>query len=336
MRLLSLLTWLLFQAGSALAMCSGADQIAELSAADRATLVKAAAADPYGTGNMWKATRRGHVVYLIGTLHVFDPRMGRVIEGLEPYITDSDLLMVELNRADQSAIQNAPVTDPDRFFILSGDTLPVLLGPERWARLKTALADRGVPGFVAAQFRPWYVGLLLMTSPCMVRDQAAGRMGGLDNLILDVAASSDVTAVSLDNPDDLLTLLQSGEIDEHIRSIDVALTLQDEANASVATMLNAYFAESGRLLWEFNLQLMERRDLLSKEERAEAIGQLRDVLLIGRNTAWIEMIDDASVTSETITVAVGALHLPGESGLVNMLTKHGFSVERIGDEFWQP
>jgi uncharacterized protein YbaP (TraB family) len=56
---------------------------------------------------------------------------------------------------------------------------------------------------------------------------------------------------------------------------------------------------------------------------------MEQMLLIDRNTAWIPVIDAAVTGHQNAVVAVGAAHLPGESGILNLLEQDGWTISRL-------
>ena len=53
-----------------------------------------------------------------------------------------------------------------------------------------------------------------------------------------------------------------------------------------------------------------------------------DALIYNRNKAWAEKLPAIMKAAPTF-VAVGALHLPGKKGLLNLLKKQGYTVEPV-------
>ena len=51
-------------------------------------------------------------------------------------------------------------------------------------------------------------------------------------------------------------------------------------------------------------------------------------MIYNRNQAWAEKLPSIMKTAPTF-VAVGALHLPGEKGVLNLLKKQGYTVEPV-------
>ncbi len=320
-------------ASTALAGCAG-PKMADVLAPDQlAELRHRAAADPYGQGNMWKATRDGHTVWLIGTMHVYDPRLHTVMDSLYGTLADSDLVMLELDSAGMKAVEEAPVHDPDRFFINDGDTLPVILSKEDWAATREALSDLGIPAFFAAKFRLWFLNMTLMTPPCMLADKVAGYQG-LDEMILDHAEDYGVPTASLDDPETLLGLFEEGTREEHIRALRATLDQWDDTKDGIAVTIDAYFNQEARLAWEYSLDQVQETDWMTQAEIDEMIDELFSELLEGRNLAWVDKITAASETHETVTVAVGVMHFSTEVGLPKLLAERGFTVERFGQDYW--
>lgn len=70
---------------------------------------------------------------------------------------------------------------------------------------------------------------------------------------------------------------------------------------------------------------------LSKERKGDQCDPLPgedDAMIYNRNQAWAEKLPNIMKTAPTF-VAVGALHLPGEKGVLNLLKKQGYTVEPV-------
>ena len=58
------------------------------------------------------------------------------------------------------------------------------------------------------------------------------------------------------------------------------------------------------------------------------IGNFTEVLLYNRNRNWVAKLKDL-MPQKSLLVAVGAGHLPGEKGVINLLRKAGYTVTPI-------
>ena len=57
--------------------------------------------------------------------------------------------------------------------------------------------------------------------------------------------------------------------------------------------------------------------------------ELYQSLLVKRNTAWLPQLEAMLASPEVEYVLVGALHLVGKDGVINMLESRGYQVEQL-------
>ena len=72
------------------------------------------------------------------------------------------------------------------------------------------------------------------------------------------------------------------------------------------------------------LKISEER----KGDQCDALPGEEDTMIYNRNKAWAEKLPAIMKAAPTF-VAVGALHLPGEKGLLNLLKRQGYTVEAV-------
>ena len=309
----------------ATALCSGPDIRDLLSDADRAAVAEAVASTPFAQGILYEAERDGTHLTIIGTMHLYDPRLVPLSERTAPLIANSDLLLVEAGREEQAALTNAMSTDPTLIFMPDGPTLPERLDEATWQAVAQAVGDRGVPAMLASKMQPWYIGLMLAIPPCAMTDLALW-LEGLDGIVMDQADAAGVPVQALEPWDTLFTLMRSDPIDVQVDQLRLALSPPDLQAAMFGTMLDSYF--DGRIaeLWEVSRVATHLLPDVNQAE-ADALFDLSErQLLADRNAAWIPVILDAAKDHDRITVAVGAAHLPGDDGLLNLLSALGWAV----------
>ena len=54
-----------------------------------------------------------------------------------------------------------------------------------------------------------------------------------------------------------------------------------------------------------------------------------DLLLYDRNRKWAKALDGGLFSGKSLLVAVGAAHLPGENGVINLLRKEGYTLNPV-------
>ena len=89
---------------------------------------------------------------------------------------------------------------------------------------------------------------------------------------------------------------------------------EDKASKEYDEMASAYR----------NQELSKLEQLINKEEFG--IGNFADLLLYNRNKNWVVTMGKI-FSSNSAVIAVGAGHLPGEKGVINLLRKAGYKVD---------
>jgi len=311
------------------AACDGDDLIAGLPDADRQALAAAAATAPYPEGLFWRAERDGQVFDVIGTLHITDPRHDHLMMTVRPLVAAADLVILEATPDDMARLQDDMAANPGFAYILDGPTLRDLLTPEEWEVYAAEMAVRQVPGFVASQFQPWLAFTTLSIPPCllMLGDEL---QNGLDHRIAAAAAEAGVALRGLEGPGILFEVFDALGPDLALDLLRATLLQAARAEDIIATLANAYFDGQHRLIWEFSRSYIppgfeDHFDLAAIDA---AFARMEEVFLVDRNRDWMETLL-ALPPGARVVVAVGAAHLSGKEGLLDLLDSAGFTLTRL-------
>ena len=311
---------------AAQAACAGENLFDKLDAQTRIALRVKADAAPFARGLVWRATRGDDVLTLLGTYHFDDPRHEALRDTIAPILQDAALLLVEAGPEEEAALIAEMTRNPAVMFE-TGATLPERMEEDDWKRLSAATAERGIPGFLAAKMKPWYVAMTLSMSPCAMAEVAQG-VKGLDGQVIALAQAQGVPIRPLEPYDTVLGLFEQIPDEEQIDMIVAALATAEKADDYTRTLADAYFDEEARLIWEFTRHETEAYSGLSEEEVAAQMEFTEQLLMTDRNEAWIPVIETA-LESGQVVLAAGALHLPGTTGLLALLQDRGFMIERL-------
>ena len=308
------------------AQCVGQNLIAALPAADQAALRAQAAEQPFAVGNYWRATRGAEVIHVIGTYHFDDPRHDATMKILAPVLARAQTLLVEAGPDEEAALIDRMAQEPGLVINTDGPTLPQLLPPADWKRLSTALNNRGIPPFMAAKFRPWYLTMMLSIPACDIEFAATAK--GLDGLLIEAATAQNLTIAALEPYDTIFGLFDAMSQADQLAMITATLALEDKSTDMSITLADAYFAEEGRLIWEFTRDLTLNLPGYTPEQVEKDFAAMELSLMKTRNKSWIPVITAASAKGPVL-VAFGALHLSGGEGVLNLLADQGYKIERL-------
>lgn len=318
--------FLAFAPGPAAAECVGRNLISEMPPDEADALFSAANAVPFPAGNFWRATRGDEVITLAGTYHLDDPRHAATLTGLMPHITAAATVLVEAGPEEQRKLLDLIAREPARMLITEGPTLIDRLPPDTWTALSAALAERGIPGFMAAKVQPWYAAALLAIPPCAMAGMAEPR--GLDGLVIDAASAAGLPVLGLEPYDTIFTIFDQIPEAEMVAMLDATLAMEPAAEDYSVTLADSYFAGQNRLIWEFTRQATLALPGQDPDVVNASFARMEEVLMNARNRAWIPVLLDAAADGP-VFAAFGALHLPGEEGVLNLLQAQGFTIEEL-------
>lgn len=308
------------------AQCLGENLITALPPAEMAALRASTDSVPYPVGNFWQATRGTQTIHLIGTYHFDDPRHAATMAKLDPLIAQSVAVLVEAGPKEEAALLERMAADPSIMLITDGPTLPELLPKEEWLVLSDALRARGIPPFMAAKFRPWYLSMLLGIPACNMATLADAR--GLDGMVIDAADAASVPVKALEPYDTVFGLFDTMSASDQMAMVQSTLALEPQAADFAITLADAYFAEEGRMIWEFmRLRTLQMPGYTPERVEAE-FAVMEAALMTSRNRAWIPVILTEAAKGPVVA-AFGALHLSGENGVLALLEAEGFTVTRL-------
>jgi Uncharacterized protein conserved in bacteria len=309
----------------AAAECVGTDLFDAMPKAEQARLEAAAHSVPFAQGLLFRATKGDQEITLAGTYHLPDARHDALSAQVGDALARATALLVEAGPEEEARLQSAMTTDPSLMFS-TGKTLPDLLSEEDWQMTKAALARHGMPAFLAAKMRPAFVAMTLSLPPCAVEDIAKGGKG-LDKLLMDGAEARDVPIEALEPWDTVFTLFNAITEQEALEMLRAAVIGAPLADDMGVTMGDLYFRGEPRIIWE----LARDQAVAGGMDPAEVERQMKlseDLLMVARNQKWLPKIE-AAAANGPVVVAVGALHLSGNDGLLKMLADDGWKIERL-------
>lgn len=312
------------QAVLAQGRCAGTDMIDALPLEGRDNLNEVVSKVPFPEGLLWQATKGDTVIDIFGTYHFRHAQTDAHLERLKPLLDEADKIYLEISNADQLQMQRDMATQADLMFITEGPTLPDLLGDDDWQKYSVEMQARNIPGFMAAKFKPLWASMMLGIGPCEAKAGAFDE-SGIDKLIGDYAETIGNPSRSLEDYKELVALFDDIPMDQQLEWIRLTLSWPGDADDMHYTIRERYLAEQIALTWEYSR-------LVSLEyggDNAEAdFAMFSNLLLTKRNNDWIDVLSDEVEAGDRVVIAVGAGHLPGEIGLLYLLEKQGYAIER--------
>jgi uncharacterized protein YbaP (TraB family) len=283
-----------------------------------------AAAVPNGEGRFWRVERPGTAPsHLFGTFHA-SAAAATVPDAAWAALDDARLVVLEIDLDEQTAIKERLARNPQLAYDRSAPPLSSRLDDESIATIRTALTLRGVPGALGEQMRPWMLFSLLSLPVCEMQAQVMGAQA-LDAAIARRASEAGVPQQGLETFDDVIAAFDRIGPEALLAMLAGDRAMLDIEEDAFRTTLDLYADGRIAAIASFTTWLTER---YAGPGTASAGDAALAVLVDGRNAAWLPALEDA-LGGGNAFVAVGALHLPGEHGLIEMLRDHGWTVARL-------
>nr|CAD6432074.1 polysaccharide biosynthesis protein GumN [Rhizobium sp. Q54] len=332
LHLLVLLTFLLvlFSLSPAMAQeCRGADLLEKLREDDPqryASVLEEGRQAINGRGLFWKIEKNGlPPSYLLGTMHVTDPRVLKMPPGAAEAHAAARTIVIESDEIlDEKKAMAAILAKPDLTMFTDGRSIEALLPAADLADLEDGLRKRGLVLSAVSRMKPWMLAGFVASSACETARKSDGAVFLDKKLALDaIAAGKPVEG--LETLEEQLAAMAEMPIDFHLQALVETVRLGDRMDDVVETVTKLYLSEETGL----TIPALKALTPTSTDEDESAYAAFESAVISNRNHRMAEraapLLADGSVF-----LAVGALHLPGEDGLVELLRQQGFTVTRAG------
>jgi uncharacterized protein YbaP (TraB family) len=302
--------------------CGGRDLAAGLDL----TAAMAARADELtdAQGLLWRVERDGVAPsYLFGAIHSTDDGAAAIARKAAEFAAKAKVVATELggpfdpvDRGALAAKLFAAAIDRD------DDTfLPDLAG-QAGARVEAYLGAHGVPKALAHHLKLWFLAASVEAPACeQAREQA--NLPEVDEIVAEAGAGANIPVVGLETADEQLAALEAAPPALSAQLLETSTRLAGLDDDAYATMVRLY--RDGRPAEM--IAVVDALPMLTAEERA-AERRFDDMLLVGRNQTMAERAAPL-VAEGGAFIAVGALHLPGKSGLIARFRAMGYRVVNV-------
>ncbi len=307
--------------------CNGKDLLSELrqnEPARYAEAVKEADATPNGKGIFWKIEKPGlKPSWLLGTMHVTDPRVLNLPPRAQEAHDGADTIVIESDEIlDEKKATASLLMRPDLMMFTDGTTIEKLLSPEDYTRLEDGLKQRGIPLSAVSRMRPWMIASAVALPACEMARKAKG-VQFLDQKIAADAAAEGKQVKGLETLAEQLQAMTELPTEFHLKSLIETLELGAKMNDVVETMTDIYL--SGDI--GMTMPMLKTVTPEGSEEDSD-YAAFEQRIILDRNKVMAERAAPI-LANGNVFMAVGALHLPGKEGVIELLRQQGFTVTAV-------
>ena len=266
----------------------------------------------FDRGLLWKIDAGSpRPSYVFGTIHSADPRVVRLPPQVQAAFDESEHFCLELvldARASSVLAQ--------RMVLAQGQSLRAVLGGMLFDATVPVMAQRGVPEPALLRLKPWAV-VMLLSGPRHKTGQV------LDLSLYEIARQQGKSICGLETVEEQVAVFDTAPVAEQVILLRDSVTRYAEQSALLPRLIERYLARDLA-----GLVSLSQDSGPSEAAVKRVVDGFMQRLLAQRNPRLVDRMD-AVIRSGGAFIAVGALHLPGEQGVLRLLHQRGYTLEAI-------
>jgi uncharacterized protein len=263
---------------------------------------------------VWAVHGARATVYLAGSVHLLKAQDAQLPAGFERAYEDSQCLVMEIDLGRITPTQISSWVERHGS-LPAGEHLRTVLGEPRYARLSAAAATLGAPMPAFDSQQPWVIAVELAELEYLSLGYDPEQ--GAEQQLVRRARADHKATDGLETVNEELGGLEAMPREDQLRVLDQTLQELREAPSDMRVVVAAWRrGDAGRL-----------SAILSKQYRD--FPTLYRPLVTVRNQHWLPQIEQLLQGGKNCMVVVGALHLVGHDGLLELLRRDGYRPEQL-------
>ncbi len=262
----------------------------------------------------WRAEVGASTVCFLGSVHVARPDLYPLDPRIEGAFAASDVLVLEL-ALDEAAQLGAAQRMLELGRLAPGKHLVDIVKPETWDLLVKTQARRGGSLFGLRGFRPWFVALAL-TTQALEREGFSAENGIDEHFRRSAAGQKRIEALETVEGQLALFTGLAPEAEEQL----LYQTLQE---------IDTYGRDLDEAFRAWSAGDAEQLNQLLVAPMREHYPDLFKQLFVERNRSMTHHLLEMAKRAGRYFVVVGAGHLVGEGGIVDLLRSRGIVATQL-------
>jgi len=264
---------------------------------------------------LWRVRSKTTTVYILGSLHFFKKEFYPLNEKIEEAFSQSQVLVVEANIKEPAGLDVQKLKEIA--FYTRDDHLAKHVSPETYELVRKETGRLSIPLEAIHQQKPWFLAFTFQALELL-------KLGfdpryGIDMHFL-TKAGDKKKIVELEGLDYQLNLLS--RLSEKDQELFLLYTLKD---------IHIIGREADRYVRAWTFGDTKTMESLITEGMPEEVklSSIPEKFFDARNKNMSSRIEEFLTTKETHFVVVGAGHLVGKKGIIEMLIGKGYLVDQL-------
>jgi len=263
---------------------------------------------------IWALHGEHNTVYLAGSVHLLRANDAALPAAFERAYAGSRALVMELDLGKVDQLEAASWMI-EHGTLPEGSSLRKAVGEERYRRLTAEAGRLGLPMETADRQTPWVIGLELLELQYM--QLGFDPEQGVEQQLERRAQTDGKPTSGLETVTEQLGVFETLSPEDQARFLDLVVTEMRGVESETQSVVAAWRTGDARKL----------AALLGDEYKS--FPTLYRTLVTDRNRRWLPQIEQLLKDKDNYLVVVGALHLVGEGGLLELMRKDGFQAQAL-------
>jgi uncharacterized protein YbaP (TraB family) len=263
-------------------------------------------------GLLWRIRRNGVAPsHVYGTIHVADARLADIPPGVLAIFEQAKSLMLEFLPDPYSRTRFLEAA-----MFLDSQTLEQKIGAEDFERAFEHLRPIGLSREFVNKLKPWGV-LLNLRNP----DGDAGA--SLDTQLLRRARDRRMPLYQIEEVEEQIFTFDEFPMDSQVALLKHSLAHREELLALARQTLEAYLAGDLGAIWDLREAFVRRHPGIATHQAVMTKRVVHDRSVVMAFRMQRQLRRGAAF------IALGALHLYGDKGVLGLLEQDGYRAERV-------
>lgn len=264
---------------------------------------------------LWTIEADGATVHLFGTFHLLPDELNWRTDAVNTAFADADTVWFEADVLSPEAQAQMQSLIPQLGLNPQGVTLSSLLGDDTYAAFEAQTAELGIPAGNFEPVQPWLAGVTL--GAMQLQSFGFNPATGVEAVLSAEANASGKQLDYFETAEGQVRILAGLPMETQVEWLRVSLADMSDLRGEADRMVTAWATGD-----------MDTLDAQVNGSIRDASAELYEALMVARNRNWVPQIEAMIASGGTHFVAVGAGHMPGDEGVVELLQAQGYTVTR--------
>ena len=259
---------------------------------------------------LWKIEKPNYKTsYLLGTMHVSDPRVTNFPAEINSVINSADELIVEVSM-DASAKEQVMRT----MMLQPNDSLANYLEPEKLSQVLAYFNNQPMLKQQVLRMKPWAV-MVFLSLPKEFQGLP------MDTLIQKKFLNAGKPVGQLESVIEQLGVFDQLAVKDQVSMLNETIQYLPKMDSLMARMYELYLQGDLDGLLALSNEYLQTADNKILHDLMFELIDIRNARMAERVASYLD--------KGNVLISIGALHLPGESGLISLLEQSGYRLTPI-------